>query len=226
MIPVRKTHILTEIFNLPYLDLIWVEGGCDIVIKGIHITGKNSFLNARNKATIEGFYIMAHPVSQAFWEAVMGENPSMFRDLNRPVESISFDNITGINGFLPRLNANPIIVSNGIDFQLPGKLEWGYCAYPYYQDNVLYNEIDYNYSLFWSENNTRMESTEPLGSKLPNRLGLYDMFGQVWEFTNEELNQSHFSRGGSFQRNVPIFGTTQNDYIYTSNNLGFRLIAR
>ena len=70
----------------------------------------------------KGFWISKYEVTQAEWEAVMGENPSHMRNQgpNRPVDSVSWNDV---QDFLAALNED-----NGEHFRLPNEAEWEYAC--------------------------------------------------------------------------------------------------
>jgi formylglycine-generating enzyme required for sulfatase activity len=158
----------------------------------------------------------------------MGENPSSFKDPNRPVESISLEQITGSEGFLEKLNAVQEIRSQGFIFDLPGKHHWEYFAFEEIKTNRdQFAQGFVNPAQAWMEDNTHKEGTEPLGCKEPNSFGMYDIFGQVWEFTTElDVAYGIYSaRGCSFEKDTPLSGTHLCKPTEKLRNLGFRLIA-
>jgi formylglycine-generating enzyme required for sulfatase activity len=68
------------------------------------------------------FYLGKYPVTQAQWEALMGNNPSCFRgDPNRPVENVSWE---GVQEFIRQLSAS----EGGVKYRLPTETEWEYAA--------------------------------------------------------------------------------------------------
>jgi len=145
----------------------------------------------------QDYYIGAYPVTQAVWEAVMGEgsNPSGFKGPQRPVECISWLDIVegnqegdGAPAFLDRLN-DRFPHPSGWRFRLPTEAEWEYAARaasPY-----LYAGSDKLKEVGWYNSNSHDETKE-VGLKAPNPLGLYDMSGNVYEWCHDWASDSYY----------------------------------
>jgi formylglycine-generating enzyme required for sulfatase activity len=117
------------------------------------------------------FYLGKYPVTQGQWTAGIGSNPSEYKHSpSHPVESVSWDNV---QAFLHKLNAH----EGRQDYCLPTEAQWEYACRagtdtPRYHPDV--NEIA------WYGGNSH-DQPKPVGQKLPNTWGLYDMLGNVWE---------------------------------------------
>lgn len=168
-------------------DMVFVEGGSIIVDKDE--TSKKE----RKKLECISFNIAKHPVSQDLWEKVMGtnNNPSFNKSSKRkPVESVSLHEV---NDFLLVLREK-----TGLRFSIPSLDEWEFAA----RGGLKSKKFKYSggnnlADVAWSQVN----GTQEIGEKhKPNELGLYDMCGNVWEWTQSENDSSTFYFcGGSWK---------------------------
>jgi formylglycine-generating enzyme required for sulfatase activity len=135
-----------------------------------------------------GFLLGKYPVTQAQWRAVMGSNPSAFRDApNHPADSVSWDQALD---FCRCLSAQ-----SGHRFRLPSEAEWEYACragttgeFPFGPWGPFRDESDVQSEArmalceyAWFDLNSG-HHTHPVGAKIPNPWGLHDMLGNVWEW--------------------------------------------
>ena len=131
------------------------------------------------------FKICRFEVTQQLWIDVMGNNPSRFNDnLQKPIEQIWFNEI---QNFITRLNE-----LTGKNYRLPTDEEWEYAARGG-DDLYFYSGGDFIDILSVNRNQNLISGTNKVGSKLPNQFGLFDMSGNVREFTSNLI-----LRGGSY----------------------------
>lgn len=177
-----------------------------------------------------GLWFGKTEVTQAQWEAVMGENPSKFKNPDNPVEQVSWDDC---QEFLEKLNELPSVKKSGLMFRLPTDEEWEFAcragATGDYCKLANGTEItkDTLGQVAWFDDNSGLE-THPVGEKKPNAFGLYDMHGNVWEWTSTAVGVTRVARGGGWDFSARFCGSSLRHWNSPSirfNNLGFRLCA-
>ena len=133
------------------------------------------------------FELGRYEVTQEQWQAVMGSNPSHFHDCPRcPVERVSYRDVEEFIARLERLSGEP--------FRLPSEAEWEYACRagtttPFSTgDNLTAAQANYDarYPYAGHPPGEYRAATTPAGSLPPNPWGLYDMHGNVWEWTGDD----------------------------------------
>lgn len=130
-----------------------------------------------------GLWVAKVPVTQMLWRVVAGRNPSRFRGDELPVESVSQ---TDCLDFVERLNRQAIVANAGYVFRLPTSAEWTSFARRGRRKFC-------NVAWTWSDSDL---TTHPVASKRPNPLGLYDLWGNVWEWCSDVDEAGAVCRGG------------------------------
>ena len=146
------------------------------------------------------FLIDRYEVTQALWEKVMPANPSKFKGPDLPVEGVSWEDC---QTFLAKLNAIPAIRLRGLIYRLPTEAEWEYACRagsdgPYCRlANGAEVSAEALGTVAWFRENSGQQ-THPVGGKTPNAFGLYDMHGNVWEWTSTLEDIFRVTKGGGW----------------------------
>jgi formylglycine-generating enzyme required for sulfatase activity len=233
----KKQYDLCVKQSATFAELIYVKGGTFTMgCTSEQGDDCNNREKPTHRVTVSDFYIGKYEVTQAQWKSVMGSNPSRFTGDNLPVEQVSWNDV---QEFIRKLNAQ-----TGKNYRLPTEAEWEYAArggaqsrgYKYSGSNTVGD-------VAWYGDNSG-KATHPVGQKLPNGLGLYDMSGNVEEWCSDRYGDYSSSsqtnpagpssgssgsrrvvRGGSLEGGVHVWhrdggGPGLRDY-----SLGFRLAS-
>ncbi|MGL5981500.1 MAG: SUMF1/EgtB/PvdO family nonheme iron enzyme, partial [Phocaeicola sp.] len=188
-----------------------------------------------HSVTLSSYALGKYPVTQALWEAVMGDNPSYDKQGgNYPVEYVSWNDC---QAFIKKLNS-----LTGKTFSLPTEAQWEFAARGGVKSQGFKYAGSHNLDeVGWYLDNSGDE-IHPVGEKRPNELGLFDMSGHVWEWcldwygdyssaslTNPAGPSSgdyRVLRGGSYWSNARCCQSS-NRFIdnvdFRCNNFGLRL---
>jgi formylglycine-generating enzyme required for sulfatase activity len=149
-----------------------------------------------------GFWMGQYEATQGEYLAVMGSNPSWFNgdrtaqgglnygvDLNRPVEMVSWHDATNYCGQLTQQERAVGRIATNCLYRLPTEAEWEYACRGWTSTRFSYgDDPDYtnlaNYA-WYRDNPGAVYTTHPVGQKLPNPWGLYDMHGNVLEWCQD-----------------------------------------
>lgn len=152
----------------------------------------------------EDFYIGQTEVTQKLWKAVMGYNPSTKKCSKRPVTNVNYYEV---QEFLRRLDS-----ITEMHFRLPTEEEWEYAARGgQHSRGYVYSGNNEAKRVAWFNGNTR--KLKKVKKRSPNELGIYDMSGNVWEWTDSRYHfydrernahigkdaQMYIIRGGAWQ---------------------------
>ncbi|MDP1855868.1 MAG: SUMF1/EgtB/PvdO family nonheme iron enzyme [Candidatus Nitrotoga sp.] len=146
------------------------EMGSDLGDRPVHDVLVNTFALGKTEVT------------QGQWRAVMGNNPSHYNLCGDdcPVENVSW---IDAQAFIQKLNA-----LTSMQYRLPSEAEWEYaCRAGQLHQYCGSDNLD---SVAWYyENNGK--KTQPVGHKMPNTFGLYDMMGNVAEWMEDSWHDNY-----------------------------------
>jgi len=159
------------------MDFVYVKGGCYQMGDTFDEGDSDEF--PAHEVCVSDFFIGRYMVTQDQWVKIMGSNPSRFQQGgDYPVENVSWNDV---QRFILLLNEKA-----GREYRLPTEAEWEYAARSggkkeRYAGTSSDAQLR-NYA--WYYLNSK-QSTHPVGRKLQNGLGLYDMTGILWEWCSD-----------------------------------------
>jgi formylglycine-generating enzyme required for sulfatase activity len=164
-----------------------------------------------HKVTITaGFWMGQTPVTQQAYQHVVGADPSHFKGPQLPVETVNWNEAQSY--------------CQAVGMRLPTEAEWEYAARAGTTDSR-YGDLD---SIAWYEKNSG-NTTHPVGLKQANAFGLYDMLGNVYDWTSDYYNpNTKVVRGGSWgvgSGNVRVSFHNGRDSSLRLSYLGFRCVG-
>lgn len=136
------------------------------------------------------FFMGMHEVSQKQYEDVTGENPSQFQGQDLPVEHLFWKQAAQFCNMLSELPAER---QAGRRYRLPTEAEWEYACRA--GTATTYNtgdEIHPSLARFSRTIRFVAKKPAPVGTYHPNAWGLFDMHGNVWEWTADWFSADYF----------------------------------
>ena len=208
------------------IGLVFVRGG------DYSMTINRDGTELKTSGTTADFYIAQTEVTNKLWKAVMGSVPTELEQKGDeyPVALNSYNYLVKEGGFIDKLNE---MVKDqlpaGKKFALPTEVEWHYAAmggqqskgYKYAGSNTIGD-------VAWYLDNCN-SSTQPVSQKEPNELGIYDMSGNVWEFTSTLVDGKVICCGGSWTSEANWCEANlsfPDDPDTRFNNTGLRLVIK
>jgi formylglycine-generating enzyme required for sulfatase activity len=157
----------------------------------------------------KGFWMEKYQVTQREYLAVIGTNPSGNLGLGNPVETVSWFDATNYCAKLTQSERAAGRISTNCGYRLPTEAEWEYACRAWTSTRFSYGD-DLGYSdltlYAWYDANSG-GTTHPVGEKLPNPWGLYDMSGNVAEWCQDWY--SPYSGGTALDPQGPATGSAK-----------------
>ena len=169
------------------LDMVYIPGGTFMM-------GTNECNNAKpiHKVKVPPFFMGKYAITQGQYTALMGENPSYFqKGDDYPVECVTWYKAQEFCQKLSNLT--------GKHYKLPSEAQWEYACRsntdtPFYFGETITPEIvNYNgqYPYGKAPKGKYREKTVPVDYLPPNGFGLYNMYGNVWEWCEDDYAENY-----------------------------------
>ena len=215
------------------MKMVWIPPGKTTVI--------HKDLSSYEVSTKRGFWMSKHELTQGQWQKLNRWNPSNFKGLDLPVDSIKYDEAREFARKLTKYEKAAARIS-GYRFELPTKDQWEYACRagigePYqFGDEITAVLANIDCRVQKDEEPKKdvfLDRTVPVGSYRANGFGLYDVHGNVreWVLAEDEKKKSNGhlkpTRGGSWwdkPADCMIYQTTLCDDRKRSPETGFRLV--
>ncbi|MFB2924070.1 bifunctional serine/threonine-protein kinase/formylglycine-generating enzyme family protein [Aerosakkonema funiforme] len=221
--PQSQSQSFTEdLGNGVKLDMIYIPAGTFMM--GSPTSEKESRDSERpqHRVTIKALLIGKYPVTQAQWKVVanlrkvnrdLHPDPSYFKGANRPVECVSWYDAVEFCDRLSRFT--------GKTYRLPSESEWEYACRagtttPFYFGETITPDLanyDGNYTYGSGAKGKYRQETTSVGSFPPNKFGLYDLHGNVWEWCADHWHSNYQ-------------GAPNDETIWLSSNINYERLLR
>jgi formylglycine-generating enzyme required for sulfatase activity len=241
-----KLIITRGIVNTVGMKFVYIPPGTFTMGSPHDEPGRDKDERQHQVTLTSGFYMQTTEVTQGQWKTIMGYNPSNFKDCGDdcPVEQVSWNEA---QEFVQKLNK-----FEGVDhYRLPTEAEWEYAsrakkASPFFFGRCLTSDqanFNGNYPLKGCPKGIYRKKPVRVGSFPPNDWGLYDMYGNVWEWCHDwygeyplrhvidpkgpswgirrVLRGGRWSLGAKYCRSANRFKDLPGNWV---NFLGFRLV--
>jgi formylglycine-generating enzyme required for sulfatase activity len=184
--------VYRAVLQVPPANMVFIPPNTFSMGSPANEQDRNTFTEGPQATVIlsRGFWIGTYEVTQGEYLAVTGTNPSDFPgDLSRPISSISWFDATNYCWMLTQREVAAGRIPPGSRFRLPTEAEWECAARAgtttrfSYGDDPSYASLT-NYAWFLDLGHPDL-IVHPVGQKLPNPWGLYDVHGNVWEWCQD-----------------------------------------
>ncbi|VVB94638.1 Hercynine oxygenase [uncultured archaeon] len=155
-------------------------------------TGKDDERPLHHVVLSKSFYMGKYEVTQKQWREVMGTEPSLYKGDDLPVDQVSWGDV---HEFIKKLNEK----EGTNKYRLPSEAEWEYSAragtttkYSFGDDEFKLND----YAWYFGNSGPLGlfilgPKTHPVGHRKPNAWGLYDMYGNAWEWVQDKYHSNY-----------------------------------
>jgi formylglycine-generating enzyme required for sulfatase activity/tRNA A-37 threonylcarbamoyl transferase component Bud32 len=238
-------YFVEDLGNGVKLEMVEIPPGTFYMGSPKNEAGRRDYESPQHQVTVPSFFIGKYLLTQAQYQAVMGNNPARFKGNNRPVEQVSWDDAVA---FCQKLSQK-----TGKNYKLPSEAQWEYACRagtttPFYFGETITPDLvnyDGNYAYAAAPKGKYRKQTTDVGTFPPNPFGLYDMHGNVWEWCEDDWQKNYINaplngsasisqstnnvlRGGSWLSNPGHCRSASRGYCvagFGDYDLGFRVVC-
>ncbi len=191
-------YFTEDLGNGVTLEMAAIPGGTFMMGTPENEAERRDNESPQHQVTVPSFFMGKYLVTQAQYQAIMGTNPSYFKDNGstlltnqRPVETVSWHNAVKFCELLSQ--------RTGKKYTLPSEAQWEYACRagtttPFYFGGTITTDLaNYNgdYTYASAPKGEYRKQTTGVGTFPPNAFGLYDMHGNVWEWCLDDYKDSY-----------------------------------
>jgi len=172
-------------FFLPSYIFAQTENGMALIPSGILKLDKK---HGKEEIFVDKFFMDRFEVTQESYKKIIGANLSFFKNNKNPVEKINW--------------FEAMEYCRRIGKRLPNEWEWEWAARAGSTSKFYWGKKDPKLHGWFKENSEK--KTHPVGQKTPNSYGLFDMAGNIWEWTDSyrETTGGKVLKGGSWRNSM------------------------
>ncbi|MCW9683089.1 SUMF1/EgtB/PvdO family nonheme iron enzyme, partial [Dolichospermum planctonicum UHCC 0167] len=184
-------YFIEDLGNGVFLEMVEIPGGKFLMGSPENEAKRSDNESPQHQVTVPSFWIGKYELTQAQYQAIIGNNPSFFKGDNHPVEQVSWNDAVT---FCQKLSQR-----TGKNYRLPSEAEWEYACRAgtttpfYFGESITPELVNYNGNHVYASAPKRQyrEQTTDVGNFPPNAFGLYDMHGNVWEWCQDDLHDNY-----------------------------------
>lgn len=168
------------------MEFVWIPGGCYQMGCAAEKTLCEADERPVHEVCLDDFWLSAYEVTQAQWQQIMiTDSASIQGEPKLPMTNVSYDDV---QQFLMAFNRKA-----GADaYRLPTEAEWEYVARAGASTAYAFGDSDSRLAQYaWFKKNSE-QRPHPVGQRQPNAYGVYDLYGNVWEWCQDRYDPTYF----------------------------------
>ena len=184
-----------DLGNGVILEMVQIPGGTFMMGSPEGEARRDPNESPQHQVKVPGFFMGKYEITQAQYQAIMGNNPSKFKGEKGekpPVERVNWDEAVEFCKKLSQKNTEHT-------YRLPSEAEWEYACRAgtktpfYFGETITTDLVNYNgnYPYGSAPKGEYRKQTIDVGKFSPNSFGLYDMHGNVWEWCLDVYNNNY-----------------------------------